>query len=233
MTDMTDVKIIERRLAQTTDRLDRCAALIEAKTHEVARLGYDLHVDNKDAEPQLRKLREERSRLRDEKETLTGAVAKLQKLLADARKLEADADARGHTKRLLELIGALEEMAGSLDACFGTYVKGSMGGLRHEVGPKNPPLLDRCGECIGQIFLAMKAIDDVTRSDLRKGVVWPPGPWSKGHVADLRKVFERVVLQYCSPRLPSARNFAGLITALADSIKAALAQHEQTNREAA
>jgi hypothetical protein len=134
--------------------------------------------------------------------------------------------AKQHFEKLHEQLDALKQMAGPLDACLGRMVPGSMGGMRHEPGLKNPPLLDRCGECIGQIFLAMKAIDDVTRSDLRKGVVWPPGPWSKGHVADLRKVLERVVLQYCSPRLPSARNFSGLITALADSI---LKQHEQTD----
>ena len=121
------IAIIEKQLAQMSDRLDRCAALIEAKTHEVLQLGYALHVDNKDAEAQLRKLREERSRLRDEKETLTGAVAKLQKLLADARKLEADADARGHTKRLLELISALQKMAGPLDLCLEHHGEGCNG----------------------------------------------------------------------------------------------------------
>ena len=105
-----------------------------------------------------------------------------------------------------------------------------MGGMRHEPGLKNPPLLDRAGECIGQLFSALKVIDDVTRSDLRRGITWPPGRWSVGHVADLRKGLEGVVLQYCS-RVPSTRNFSGLITALVAAIKAALARHEQTTND--
>jgi hypothetical protein len=54
----------------------------------------------------------------------------------------------------------------------------------------------------------------------RKSV--PPGTWSRGHVADLRKSLEGVVQAYCS-RLPppSERNFSGLISALVAAIKAA------------
>jgi hypothetical protein len=124
-------------------------------------------------------------------------------------------------------------MAGPLDACLGTMVKGSMGGMRHEPGLKNPPLLDAAGETIQQIFTAAKAIDDVTGSDLRRGVVWPPGNWSRGHVADLRKVLETTAQTYCG-RVPSTRNFSGLITALVAAVKGAAAQparHEQANSE--
>jgi hypothetical protein len=119
-------------------------------------------------------------------------------------------------------------MAGPLDACLGTMVPGSMGGLKYVPGLKDPPLLDRCGECITQLFLAAKAIDACTGSDVRRGVSWPPGNWSVGHVADLRKTLETTVQSYCG-RLPppSTRNFSGLITALVAALKAAVAQHEQ------
>jgi hypothetical protein len=142
--------------------------------------------------------------------------------------------AKQHFKQLHEQISALQEMAGPLDACLGRMVPGSMGGLRHEPGLKNPPLLDRCGECIGQIFLAMRAIDDVAGSDLRKGVVWPPGSWSRGHVVDLRKRLETTVQQYCG-HVPSTRNFSGLIIPLVAAIKAAMKQHDEqtTNTERA
>jgi hypothetical protein len=48
---MTDVDIIEKHIAQMTDRLDRATARLEAIAQERQALGYDLHVNNsKEAE---------------------------------------------------------------------------------------------------------------------------------------------------------------------------------------
>jgi hypothetical protein len=47
---MTDVEIIEKQIAQLTDRLDRCIARNEALVIERQSLGYDLHInDSKEA----------------------------------------------------------------------------------------------------------------------------------------------------------------------------------------
>jgi hypothetical protein len=156
------------------------------------------------------------------------------KQVAAAKQAIGRETAKQHVKQLHEALDAIEQMAAPLDACLGRMVPGSMGGLRYEPGLKDPPLLDRCGECITQLFLAAKAIDECTGSDLRRGVSWPPGRWSVGHVADLRKRLETTVQTYCG-RLPppSECNFTGLIRALVTSIKAELARHEQTSTERA
>jgi predicted nucleic acid-binding Zn-ribbon protein len=133
---MNEVATIERLLAQTSDRSDRCAALIEVKTRDIALLGYSLHVDSKDVEAQLRELREERERLRDEQETLQGCVAELKRRLLLAQSESAAADAQVHINRINELLTAVQELAPKLDVCWGAIVKGSAGGFRHEVGPK-------------------------------------------------------------------------------------------------
>jgi hypothetical protein len=160
--------------------------------------------------------------------SVAGALRAANKQVAAAKQAIGHEAAKQHFKKLHEQLNALEEMAGPLDACLGSLQPGSMGGRKYVPGLANPPLLDCCGECVGQIFISAKAIDECTGSDLRRGVSWPPGRWSKGHVADLRKVLETTVQSYCG-RLPSTRNFAGLITALADSIKAAMKQREQTD----
>jgi hypothetical protein len=229
---MTDVEIAERTVASLTDKRDRAVQRSTEITVEKQKLAYAVHVaENKEAKAQLAKLNA--LDLAGEIESLNDALIQAKRLLVEARQVVGRAEAVQHFKKLHEQLDALKQMAEPLDLCLGTTVKGSMGGMRHEPGLKNPPLLDRCGECVGQIFLAMRAIDDVTGSDLRRGVSWPPGRWSKGHVADLRKGLEGVVMQYCG-RVPSARNFSGLIDALVTAIKkAALAQHEQTMEIAA
>jgi hypothetical protein len=224
---MTDVEIAEQAIAVLHDKLHTATK----RAHEIAadrqRLSYAVFVDgDPSARADLEKLNA--IAIADKIDNIKAAIAEANKRLTQARDNVQREAAKQHFKKLHEQLDALQEMAGPLDACLGTYVKGSMGGLRYEPGLKNPPMLDRAGECIGQLFLAAKAIDECTGSDLRRGVSWPSGTWSRGHVADLRKVLEGVVMQYCS-RIPSARNFAGLITALVASVKAALAQHgEQT-----
>lgn len=160
--------------------------------------------------------------------SLEAAKRAANKQVAAVKQAIGQEAARQHVKQLHEQLDALQGMAGPLDACLGTMVPGSMGGLKYVPGLKDPPLLDRCGECITQLFLAAKAIDACTGSDVRRGVSWPPGNWSVGHVADLRKTLETTVQSYCG-RLPppSTRNFSGLITALVAALKAAVAQHEQ------
>jgi hypothetical protein len=229
---MTNVEIAEQAIAVLHEKLHAATK----RAHEIAadrqRLSYAVFVDgDPSARADLEKLNA--IAIADKIENIKAAIAEANKRLTAARDAVGRDAAKQHFKQLHEQLDALKQMAGPLDACFGTYVKGSMGGMRHEVGPKNPPLLDRCGECISQLFLAMRAIDACTGSDLRRGVSWPPGTWSRGHVADLRKVLETTVQSYCS-RVPSTRNFTGLIDALVASIKAAMKEHdEQTNREAA
>jgi hypothetical protein len=162
--------------------------------------------------------------------SLDAALRAAGKRVAAVKQAIGHETARQHVKRLHEQLNALKQMAEPLDACLGRVVPGSMGGMRHEPGLKNPPLLDRCGECMTQLFLAAKAIDSCTGSDIRRGVSWPPGRWSKGHVADLRKGLEGVVMQYCG-RVTSTRNFSGLIDALVGKLKSELAQHEQTTNK--
>jgi hypothetical protein len=166
--------------------------------------------------------------------SLDAAKRAANKQVAAVKQAIGQEAARQHFKRLHEALDALQEMAGPLDDVLGGLQPGSMGGKKYVPGPANPPLLDRAGECIGQIFTQLKAIDACTGSDVRRGVSWPPGSWSRGHVADLRKALEGAAQTYCG-RLPppSERNFSGLIGVLVAGVKAALAQHEQTNREAA
>jgi hypothetical protein len=177
---MNNVQIIEKQLAQLSDRLDRCAALIEAKTHEVAQLGYDLHVDNKAAEAQLRKLRDERSRLRDEKETLAGAVAKLKKLLDAAKAAVVQVDAADHRACARGILRELHEIAPTLDATH-EHVDGA-----GRVFTSNPPACLRAGTLIGALFVELRSLGLTT-------VTWPPARWDVGGRETLKKELMRVL----------------------------------------
>jgi hypothetical protein len=148
---MTDVEIAERTVASLTDRRDRAVQRATELTVEKQKLAYAVHVaENKEAKAQLAKLNA--LDLAGEIESLNDALIQAKRLLVEARGRVGRAEAVQHFKKLHEQLDALKQMSAPLDACFGTYVKGAMGGLRHEVGPKNPPLLDRCGECMMQLF---------------------------------------------------------------------------------
>jgi hypothetical protein len=168
-------------------------------------------------------LREERSRLRDEKETLAGAVAELKRRLLLAQSERAAADAQQHINRVDKLLVALVECAPQLDACWGTVVPGQAGGFRHVVGPKNSGLYVKAGTLVGEIIGALKALK------LDRGVSWPPRRFELMHIDDFRIELEKLVQAFQLGRLVRTRNFVHLIGDWSASVRAALAQHEQTD----
>jgi hypothetical protein len=158
---------------------------------------------------------------------IDGAVAEARRRLDAAQQATSHEIARGHTKRLLELISNLEETAGPLDQCLGQMVPGSMGGKRYQPGLANPPLLLATGDKLASI------VQELTSLGLDRGVKWHPGGWDRLHVADLRIKLQKMAQAYCG-RLPppSACNFAGLIGVLVAALKTALTQHgEQTTND--
>jgi hypothetical protein len=216
---MNDVAIAEQAIAVLHEKLHAATK----RAHEIAadrqRLSYAVFVDgDPSARADLEKLNA--IAIADKIENIKAAIAEANKRLTAARDAVGHEAARQHFKKLHEQLDALKQMAEPLDLCCGSLQPGSMGGRKYVPGLANPPLLDAAGETIQQIFTSAKAIDECTGSDVRRGISWPPGRWSKGHVADLRKVLETTVQSYCS-RVPGTRNFTGLIDALVTAIKAA------------
>jgi hypothetical protein len=228
---MTDIEAAERVLAQLSDQKDRASEQVKKMSAERQAWAYSAHVDGSEqAKTRLAALNKTMAEMATTIESLDASLVEARKRLDAAQQATNHEIARGHTKRLLELISNLEEMAAPLDACLGQMVAGQMGGRKYVPGLANPPLLDRAGELIGKICGELNALG------LDRGVKWPPRRWSVGHVADLRIELQKMVQAYCG-RLPppSACNFAGLIGVLVAGVKAAAPQHDEqtTNNKVA
>jgi hypothetical protein len=154
--------------------------------------------------------------------SLDAALRAANKQVVAAKQAVGHEAAKHHFKKLHEQLGALEALAGPLDACWGTLVATGYGGQRREIGPKNGPLFTKTGTIVGEIIKELRALS------LDRGVTWPPRLWDVMHVDDLRLELQSFTEHF--GRLPSPRacNFAGLIAVLV----AALAQHEQTEERA-
>jgi hypothetical protein len=198
---------------------------IAAIAQEIAQLGYDLHVNqSKGAEARLGQLRQERCNLGEAKETLLGAIDGLRKRSALAQNAIALTDAAKRCKRVCELLVALQECATQLDVCAGDVVK-VQAWWRIDPGPKNPPLIARVGDIVANIFVELKALG------LDHGVVWPPRLWGLADVEDFRRDFMTMAQRYSGRFASSRRNLVEAIEGWADNVRAAVLQHEQTNRE--
>jgi hypothetical protein len=217
------IAIIEKQIAQTRDRLDRAAAQLEAVAADFKKHCYEWHVNqNKQSQAQIEQLRLARQRLVEEQEGLTGALAELKRRLLLAQSERADADALVHINRIHELLTTVQELAPELDKCWGTLVKGSAGGYRREVGLKNPPLLDKVGNLVGEVTRELKALE------LDRGV-WLRGNFALMHIDDFRHELEKLVSAYRDGPPVRAHNFVELISNWSASVKAAMKQREQTD----
>jgi hypothetical protein len=225
---MTDIEAAEKVLAQLADQKDRASEQVSkiAARRQVLAYAVLARADKK-AQDELAVLNQQLADLAVTVGDIDGAVAEARRRLDAAQRATSHEIATGHTKRLLELISNLEETAGPLDTCLGKMVAGQMGGLRYSPGLANPPLLLATGNKLASI------VQELTALGLDRGVKWPPGRWDRAHVADLRIELQAFVEHFGRLPAPSGRNFAGLIGVLVAGVKAALAQHEQTNREAA
>jgi hypothetical protein len=224
------IEAAEKILAQLSDQKDRATA--RAKELAAARevLAYAALTGN-DAKAQ-----DELATLNQQSAELAVAIANIDSADAEARRrLDAakrdvahDAFAATHARIERSLVFLVDECAPKLDVRWGTITTGQAGGFIHNVGPKDPQLFVKAGTLIREIVGELKALG------LDRAVSWPPRRFELMHVGDLRIELQKMAQAYCG-RIPppSECNFTGLIGALAAHIKAAMAQYEQTNREAA
>ena len=221
---MNDVAIAEQAIQVLHDRLHSATRLSHENLADKQRLSYAAFVDNDpSATADLEKLRHRGVELASTVDGIKAAIAEADRRLAQAREAVGHETAKQHFKKLHEQLSALEEMAEPLDMCLGKMVAGQMGGKKYEPGLANPPLLLATGDKLASV------VQELTALGLDRGVKWPPGRWDRAHVADLRIELQAFVEHFGRLPAPSGRNFAGLIGVLVASIKAALAQHEQTN----
>jgi hypothetical protein len=144
-----------------------------------------------------------------------------EKLDAAKRDIARDAFTAARARIEQSLISLVDECAPELDKCWGRVVPGSAGGFRRVVGPKNPGLYGKSGTLVTEITKELKALglDRAT---------WLPGRFELAHIDDFRIELEKLVSAYRHGPPVRARNFVHLIGDWSASVRAALAQHEQT-----
>jgi chromosome segregation ATPase len=104
------VQIIERTIAQLTDKLDRATARVDALTGERQKLGYRVHVaGDKEAKIALAQLNVLFAELAGEIESLDAALVEAQRRLDAAKAAAHRVDADEHRTRARALLAELAE----------------------------------------------------------------------------------------------------------------------------
>ena len=210
---VTDIEAAERVLAQLSDQKDRASEQVSKTAARRQVLAYTVlaHADKK-AQDELTTLNQQLADLAVTVGDIDGAVAEARRRLAATQQAANRADAQVHIDRINELLTAVQELAPKLDVCWGSIVKGSAGGFRHEVGPKDPPLLDKVGNLVVEITGELKALK-LDRA------VWLPGNFALMHVDDFRIQLEKLAQAYQHGPPVRAHNFVELISSWSASVK--------------
>jgi hypothetical protein len=211
---MTDLEIIQKQLAQTSDRLDQATARIAAIGQEKQQLGFDLHLGEDQAKAAARtrlgQLRHELSSLVEEKDTLSGAIAELKRRLADAQQTAADADATERRSRVRALLVELEACGPAMDRT----VEHPEGGLRRINDPQSRV---KVAALVGSLLVELRALG-ITEAR------FPVGRYDVGAWQDLRKaILDTMHAGWPAPaQRVSARerdSFTGLLAAFARIVR--------------
>jgi hypothetical protein len=158
---MTDVEL-DKQIVDVTAACDLNRTRVEEIQRKIARLGYELHIGgNKDAEAQIDKLLQERSRLGNQYETLLGAIDGLRERKAAAQAVVARDAAAEHRAKARGIIKTLvEECAPALDA-MREHPDG--GGPYHF---SDPPTVAHAGVLIVSLLTELRALK------LDNGATW-------------------------------------------------------------